>query len=1213
MAGSGLEGVLEVVPSDAQAQPSSDVWPNVVTLDPEEFELEGPMHEGVNGVWTLRDKTGKRWIFKPASAEAFRIESGEEILGNQGSMVKYDEFKKFPLKRGVRYGASSQKEVAAYLLDHENFAGVPQTYLARVYLPSSWETLEASDKVVKYVLHTGSLQEYQPHYDSAENIGTSLFSVEQVHKIGVLDVRLLNLDRHSGNILVSEPGHMLHPIDHGFSLPDFRETSDVTFEWLYWKQCKEKFSPRTLSYIQRLDPLADAEMLFRNALGPESALSCLLSTTLLKVAAEKGLTLFQIGSILQRKGCGDEPSVFERLVSATLQTMELDGSWDWEAVFKLDNSGVLSLQDRTNQNTSNNGSNDNSTNSNNADTPSGCEILTLQDRSGSGWGIVCDSSNATNTSATSTTNSATSGGNANVLLFKTVSLSASPPLSVGKSSSEEEKIGFPSLTTISTVPTSSSAVSSSSDLDSSPCAFASACANEIENAAQEDEQEQHEKRLSEINARRQSEGGSDKFAIEKSVANSSSSSNSVSRVRSLSMNEERFLRNENNENRPPLHLGGMRKKSEAGEIITSVIELRKKSEGGSDVSVNTSKLVNNSPKSKFLHSVGVEGEEDREEESDINTSSGVSPAANSTDAKKRERNRKKKERKRTARKNGSINKEPVFGFPAAPLSGNNSTHSNNINNHKNGASEAHGDEVLSKMDSKPSPVSQDTDTISMPALSEEPLPPMFNLAQWTSQPLMRSQSNGSWGSLGAGLPGPLPLGRSRSSGSCDTVNIWKDVSKNLFDKLQAIVAEGEKNSNAHRASEYSQIHSESYPRDSSKPSPRMPSHSISSNTSHHMYRPPQKSGKNNSGRARSSSSGNLSKTSSALASTRATAAAASSASTSTEAKPASACSASLSSMTAVSTTTASASNSLSSPINVASTSSRAWRSSRVAAAAAAKGVATVATALFGDGSSSTKSERQNTTSSSKSLTVNTSNISSNNTDHKLPVVTSPREKEGGQTSDVRHKLTVSSMIGEAISQMKARRASVSSNLPSHEMSLTRSGSHDSAKVTNELRSGPNDGKQVSSALNTHAKVLHPSVIPQPHDSERLSFMASLSSSPISSPSSIQVLSSPSGPRSLPYLDITEQSFISPPSSPPVSMRLSSPPLNPPTSPFSPPSSPPVASPLSSPPSSPFGEKVLQLEANSANQWLQSFLTIFLNLLEVELRPMCNPSADNSTQ
>lgn len=46
---------------------------------------------------------------------------------------------------------------------------------------------------------------------SCAQIGPSSFSVADVHRIGILDIRLMNMDRHGGNILVrrSSAAHLV--------------------------------------------------------------------------------------------------------------------------------------------------------------------------------------------------------------------------------------------------------------------------------------------------------------------------------------------------------------------------------------------------------------------------------------------------------------------------------------------------------------------------------------------------------------------------------------------------------------------------------------------------------------------------------------------------------------------------------------------------------------------------------------------------------------------------------------------------------------------------------------------------------------------------------------------------------------------------------------------------------------------------------------------
>src|SRR5690606_17228551 len=106
-------------------------------------------------------------------------------------------------------------------------------------------------------LSPSSLQEYVENEGTAEDIGPSAIPAEEVHKLGILDLRVVNLDRHLGNILVSREASgtiRLVPIDHSYILPDYRELSDLYFEWLYWPQTKIPFSTGALSYIKELDP-----------------------------------------------------------------------------------------------------------------------------------------------------------------------------------------------------------------------------------------------------------------------------------------------------------------------------------------------------------------------------------------------------------------------------------------------------------------------------------------------------------------------------------------------------------------------------------------------------------------------------------------------------------------------------------------------------------------------------------------------------------------------------------------------------------------------------------------------------------------------------------------------------------------------------------------------------------------------------------------------
>jgi hypothetical protein len=66
-----------------------------------------------------------------------------------------------------------------------------------------------------------------------ENFSEDLFSPDEVHKIAILDLRILNLDRNACNIMVTKVADQFHlvPIDHGLSMPDSLAVSSFDLAW----------------------------------------------------------------------------------------------------------------------------------------------------------------------------------------------------------------------------------------------------------------------------------------------------------------------------------------------------------------------------------------------------------------------------------------------------------------------------------------------------------------------------------------------------------------------------------------------------------------------------------------------------------------------------------------------------------------------------------------------------------------------------------------------------------------------------------------------------------------------------------------------------------------------------------------------------------------------------------------------------------------------
>ncbi|XP_009609153.1 phosphatidylinositol 4-kinase gamma 7-like [Nicotiana tomentosiformis] len=276
-----------------------------------------PVHSGLGGGYFFRNSRGESVaIVKPTDEEPFAPNNPKGFVGKALGQPG--------LKRSVRVGETGFREVAAYLLDYDHFANVPATALVKI----THSIFNVNDGVngdkphskKKLVSKIASFQQFIPHDFDASDHGTSSFPVAAVHRIGILDIRIFNTDRHAGNLLVRKLDGVgrfgqveLIPIDHGLCLPETLE--DPYFEWIHWPQASIPFSEDELEYIEKLDPVRESEML-RSEL-PMIREACLrvlvLSTIFLKEAAAYGLCLAEIGEMMSRefRRGEEEPSELE--------------------------------------------------------------------------------------------------------------------------------------------------------------------------------------------------------------------------------------------------------------------------------------------------------------------------------------------------------------------------------------------------------------------------------------------------------------------------------------------------------------------------------------------------------------------------------------------------------------------------------------------------------------------------------------------------------------------------------------------------------------------------------------------------------------------------------------------------------------------------------------------------------------------------------------
>lgn len=267
-----------------------------------------PVNSGLGGAYYFRNLKGESVaIVKPTDEEPFAPNNPKGLLGKALGQPG--------LKHSVRVGETGYREVAAYLLDHDHFAKVPSTALVKI----THSIFNVNDSVNgnklqnrNVVSKIASLQQFIPHDFDASDHGSSSFPVAAVHRIAILDIRILNTDRHAGNLLVRRLDGVgrfgqveLIPIDHGLCLPESLE--DPYFEWIHWPQASIPFLEDELEYIRNLNPVRDSEML-RTEL-PMIREACLrvlvLCTIFLKEAAAFGLCLADIGEMMSREFQGN--------------------------------------------------------------------------------------------------------------------------------------------------------------------------------------------------------------------------------------------------------------------------------------------------------------------------------------------------------------------------------------------------------------------------------------------------------------------------------------------------------------------------------------------------------------------------------------------------------------------------------------------------------------------------------------------------------------------------------------------------------------------------------------------------------------------------------------------------------------------------------------------------------------------------------------------
>jgi hypothetical protein len=260
--------------------------------------------EGEGGTYFVHDSTGAAiGVFKPTDEDPQAANNPK-----RKNVDDDDDGEKNRTRQSIPANETAVREAAAYALDR-GYAGVPPTFLVEARHASFGDEPKL-----------GSLQQFASNECASWDVGPAAFSVADVHRIGMFDIRTFNTDRHGGNLLCRKAAqpqgkvqYDLVPIDHAYCFPT--ALGEANWEWLYWPQAKVPFSDDELRYIDAIDVEADLALLARLGLGREALRVYRTTTTFLKRGAAAGLTLYELGKLCYR-GRNDALSPLETALAS---------------------------------------------------------------------------------------------------------------------------------------------------------------------------------------------------------------------------------------------------------------------------------------------------------------------------------------------------------------------------------------------------------------------------------------------------------------------------------------------------------------------------------------------------------------------------------------------------------------------------------------------------------------------------------------------------------------------------------------------------------------------------------------------------------------------------------------------------------------------------------------------------------------------------------
>jgi hypothetical protein len=212
---------------------------------------------------------------------------------------------------GFLPGSGAIREVAAYQLDFNHEVHVPETVLC-----------SAPGKGL------GSLQKFVVDLKQSWNMTPttrSRISLASLQKLALFDIRVMNTDRHGGNILIHPESGELFGIDHSYILPP--RFVDPEWDWLTWPEALRPILPEVRAFYQSLDDAEDARQLEKLGLDEDALQLFEASSVALRMILEitgSNLTLFTLAQFFRRPTIAT-PSTFEEILAESRASLEQGG------------------------------------------------------------------------------------------------------------------------------------------------------------------------------------------------------------------------------------------------------------------------------------------------------------------------------------------------------------------------------------------------------------------------------------------------------------------------------------------------------------------------------------------------------------------------------------------------------------------------------------------------------------------------------------------------------------------------------------------------------------------------------------------------------------------------------------------------------------------------------------------------------------------------